>query len=119
MSNKSVNDVVGFSRSDVEPTEDKINHPDVLSGEYTAKTWLHFSDESRSFISGVWEAEACEENFTSEQTEFCHILDGYVRLTDRRGISVNYGPGESFVIPAGFSGTWQNVGTVRKLFVIA
>lgn len=116
---KQIEDVVSFSRSGVEPAHETVSHEKVLSGEYKAATWLHFSDEQRGFISGEWEAGACRESFASEQDEFCHILDGHVRLTDDHGNSVHYGPGESFVIPAGFSGVWENIGTVKKLFVIA
>lgn len=119
LNTKHIEDVITFSRSGVEPSHETVRHDNVLSGEYKSATSLHFSDEQRGFISGEWEAGSCRETFTSEQVEFCHILYGHVRLTDENGNSADYGPGESFVIPAGFSGVWENISAVRKLFVIA
>ena len=48
----------------------------------------------------------------------CHILDGQVRLTDADGQLQEFGPGDSFVVAAGFSGTWENLTHVRKVFFI-
>ncbi|ASD20393.1 cupin domain-containing protein [Pseudomonas aeruginosa] len=119
MNNKHVEDVVSFNRSDVEPVIDTVNHPNVLSGEYISKTWVYFSDESSGYCAGVWEAGSCREAFVSEHVEYCHVLEGIVRLTDSNGNSEDYFPKESFVIPAGFEGVWENIGTVRKYFVIS
>lgn len=116
---KHVEDVVSFVRSGVEPEVDTVSHPDVLSGSYKSKTWTYFSDSESGFCAGVWEAESCRESFFSEHNEYCHVLEGIVRLTDGEGNSEDYFPGESFVIPAGFSGVWENVGTVKKYFVIS
>ncbi|UZE25978.1 cupin domain-containing protein [Pseudomonas sp. B21-056] len=119
MNDKCLHRIVGFTHSEVTPAKDIINHSGVLSGQYASTTWMHYSDEQKGFMSGQWEAEACREQFHAEQTEFCHILSGIVRLTDEQGRMDEFKEGESFVIPVGFSGVWENVGTVKKLFVIA
>lgn len=119
MNNKGLYRIVGFTHSEVIPTKDIVDHSGVLSGQYASTTWMHYSDEQNGFMSGRWEAEACRERFYAKQTEFCHILSGNVRITDESGIVDIFKEGESFVIPAGFSGLWENLGTVKKLFVIA
>ncbi|WP_080587887.1 cupin domain-containing protein [Pseudomonas brassicacearum] len=119
MNDKYLHRVVGFTHSEIEPTRDIINHSGVVSGQYESMTWMHYSDEERRITSGHWEAGACREKFHSEQTEFCHILTGIVRLTNQNGSTDEFKEGESFIIPAGFSGIWENVGTVKKIFVIA
>jgi hypothetical protein len=48
----------------------------------------------------------------------CHILEGEVRLTDKDGTARTFGAGESFVVSAGFEGTWENLTHVRKVFFI-
>ncbi|WP_313464181.1 cupin domain-containing protein [Pseudomonas nitroreducens] len=120
MSKKYIGDVVSFVRSEIEPTIETVNNPDLLSGEYEQKTWMHYEDAEREFYSGVWEAESFREVITTtENNEFCHIISGVVRLTDGDGKSQDYKAGDSFIIPAGFEGVWENVGTVKKLFVVS
>ena len=41
-----------------------------------------------------------------------------ILLTDKDGVTREIGPGDSFVLQPGFSGTWEVVETTRKLFVI-
>ena len=52
-----------------------------------------------------------------DETEFCVILEGRVRLEGEGG-AVEFGPGEAFVIEGGFSGTWESIGRVVKLYAI-
>ena len=47
--------------------------------------------------------------------EFMHILEGQVEITDESGASRVYGPGDMFVMPKGFSGTWRQLGPIKKL----
>lgn len=115
---KHIADVVAFSTSQTAAVEEILDHPNALSGPFTAKTWPHYKDGTGEFTAGVWEAEASKEAFASEHEEFCHILNGTVRLTDKKGESRDYGVNETFVIPLGFAGVWENIGTVKKLFVI-
>ena len=44
--------------------------------------------------------------------EFMHILRGHVDITNDAGNHEVFGPGDSFVIPTGFSGTWRQVDTL-------
>jgi len=51
--------------------------------------------------------------------EFIHILAGNLILTDDKGISHTFGPGDALVMPKGFTGTWENTGDpYRELIVI-
>ena len=51
--------------------------------------------------------------------EFIHILEGGLILTNEEGVAHEFGPGDSLVIPKGFTGTWENTGDVfRELIVI-
>ena len=52
------------------------------------------------------------------ETELCVLLVGRVRLTDETGASMHFGPGEAFVIDAGFRGTWESIGQVTKIYAI-
>jgi len=41
-----------------------------------------------------------------------------VKLTDADGNVETYRAGDSFLIPSGFSGSWETIEPVRKFFVI-
>jgi uncharacterized cupin superfamily protein len=43
---------------------------------------------------------------------------GRVRITDEQGRQVTYGPGDSFVMPAGFKGLWEVLEPARKFYAI-
>jgi uncharacterized cupin superfamily protein len=43
---------------------------------------------------------------------------GRARLTEAGGEAQDFGPGDAFVIPRGFEGTWETVEPVRKIYAI-
>jgi uncharacterized cupin superfamily protein len=50
-------------------------------------------------------------------TEVVSILSGRARITDADGTMVEVGTGDVFVLPAGWSGRWDIIETVEKLYV--
>ena len=48
----------------------------------------------------------------------CVILEGRVRLTDLQGNAKEFAAGSTFVLPAGFKGTWETLEAVKKIYVI-
>jgi uncharacterized cupin superfamily protein len=50
-------------------------------------------------------------------TEVVSILSGRARITDAHGTGMEVGPGDVFVLPAGWSGRWDVIETVEKLYV--
>lgn len=49
--------------------------------------------------------------------EFMYILSGRVEITDARGYSRVYGPGDGFVMPKGFHGIWKQLSPIKKINV--
>jgi len=43
---------------------------------------------------------------------------GGAALTSQDGERSEFGPGDSFVIPAGYAGTWETIEDCRKLYAI-
>lgn len=56
-------------------------------------------------------ATATLTNFKVNQ--FMTLLAGEVEVTDKNGKIQKFGPGDSFVIPKGFSGTWKDLSPIR------
>ncbi|MFO1105264.1 MAG: cupin domain-containing protein [Amaricoccus sp.] len=120
------------------PTESDISHPlehvlliarthaatevdappeKVSAGSGKALDWATYSDPARGFHVGHWQAEPGIRAVHYTETELCHLLEGRVRLSDASG-AIEFGPGESFVISPGFTGTWESIGRVTKLYAI-
>mmetsp|Transcript_16997 Transcript_16997/g.42889 ORF Transcript_16997/g.42889 Transcript_16997/m.42889 type:complete len:326 (-) Transcript_16997:276-1253(-) len=51
-------------------------------------------------------------------TEFFHVLDGVFFLTNADGTAQRCGPGDTVVLPKGWSGHWDVIEAVRKLWVV-
>ena len=49
--------------------------------------------------------------------EYMYFLEGQVEITDKDGSSRVYGPGDSIVMPRGFTGTWKQLSPIRKISV--
>ncbi len=66
-------------------------------------TWNRYTDPTGHFSAGIWESEpgAWRVNYTED--EFCHMLSGRVRIEGDDGSVADYGPGDSFVVPSGFT----------------
>ncbi|MFO1141068.1 MAG: cupin domain-containing protein [Amaricoccus sp.] len=89
----------------------------VLAGSGVARLWNAFSDPSRRFHCGHWQAEPGVLAVDYTEDELCVLIEGRVRLTDAAG-SVEFGPGDAFVIAAGFCGSWESIGQVTKIYAI-
>jgi uncharacterized protein len=118
MSN-SIKKIIAFSEPSEGGAKSLMAPERCLHGKPEQTLWNQFQDNSEQMLSGVW--ECTEGKWTADyasKNEFCHILSGKVVLTDEAGDSSTFSEGDSFVIPAGFSGTWEVVEPVRKLYVI-
>jgi uncharacterized cupin superfamily protein len=76
-----------------------------------------YKDPSGALKAGVWASEPKRVAINYESDEFCVLLEGEVTLTDADGHATHHRAGESFLIPAGFKGTWENKVPVRKYYV--
>jgi uncharacterized cupin superfamily protein len=77
-----------------------------------------YMSENGAYACGFWEGDAGKFDIPQYPvTEFCHVLDGEVTLVNNTGERASFGPGQSFVIPLGFVGSWEMTKTTRKFFV--
>jgi uncharacterized cupin superfamily protein len=80
---------------------------------------LVYKDPTGAFRTGFWAAQAGPPApIAYTMDEFCVLLEGSVRLVDETGHAEVYNAGDSFLIPNGFTGTWQSVTAVRKFFAV-
>jgi hypothetical protein len=55
----------------------------------------------------------------TEIDEFVYVLSGKLILTEPNGTWHEYLPGDSLVLPIGYTGTWEMQGNYRELVVLA
>jgi hypothetical protein len=110
--------IIDFSNA---PAEASISRPSperVLEGspQHSAKNF--FSDASGQFFAGVWESTPGRWLVRYSENEFCHITRGKVLIEDGAGRSWTFKAGDSFVVPAGFAGSWTVLEPLSKLYAI-
>ncbi len=108
----------------------KFDHPCVAAQEYRLPSekliagnplqtlWPQYTDASEKFSSGVWQSEVGKWRVRYTEEEYCQILQGSSVITDAQGLAVRVSAGESFVIPAGFVGTWEVLELTQKIYVV-
>ncbi len=118
MSTRTPQHVIDFANPELAPVEFDTNDPAAVDTPYTCRSWRHFVEPSKKATGGIWEAPQHLERCECDYDELCHLLEGHVRLTDSEGVSREFKAGDTFVVAAGFKGTWENLSTVRKVFMI-
>jgi uncharacterized protein len=78
----------------------------------------YFSDATGQFHSGLWSSTPGKWRIRYSESEFCCLTRGRVALANTAGQRWEFGPGEGFVVPAGFEGTWQVIEDCTKFYAI-
>ena len=106
------------NQQSAEVISDNLEGWKVVQGSPTMKTWiLHTSNDGR-MISGVWTTTPGTYHATYAEYEFVHIIEGRITITPDGEEPMNVGPGDAFVVEAGFKGTWEIKEPVVKHFDI-
>lgn len=90
----------------------------LAAGSGEQAVWNVFSDATGQFHCGLWEGAVGTLRVAYTENELCVILSGRVELADGDGGARTYGPGDAFVIPAGFRGEWRTLEACRKIYAI-
>ncbi len=118
MNRKSASGFVRFDLSGLVP-ETGAPQPDrILTGSPGNKSWNLYTSRDEKLYAGIWESEPGAWQIVYDEDEFCHILAGESRITHESGESFTVKTGDAFVIPKGFTGTWEVVTRTRKHYVI-
>jgi uncharacterized cupin superfamily protein len=90
----------------------------IMAGQPVTATANQFIGGDGKFFCGVWTSTPGSWQVSYSEEEFCVILEGQAVLTDAEGTVSKVGPGDAFVIPAGFTGLWQTLTPLKKLYAI-
>lgn len=122
---KNINDVIDFATNQVETEHGTVAQDKIVAGvtghmvkEISMQTHNHYTDPTEQFFAGIWQSSVGAKSVSYTEEEVCVILEGRVRLTDLNGNAKEFGAGSTFVLPAGFKGTWETLEAVKKIYVI-
>jgi uncharacterized cupin superfamily protein len=96
-----------------EPPADRL-----IAGKPELQLQNYFSDASQQFFAGRWAATRGKWRVRYTENELCVMTAGRVVIESASGERSSFGPGDAFVIPAGFSGTWEVLEDCAKIYAI-
>ena len=96
-------------------------YQDILeSGELKMRVATLF--EGKELRVSIFESTPAKTNHRTRpnnQDEFVYVLSGKLILTEPSGKVHEYLPGDSLVLPVGYTGTWEMQGNYREIAVVA
>jgi uncharacterized cupin superfamily protein len=78
--------------------------------------------EGKELRASIFESTPAKTDHRTRPTdidEFVYVLSGKLILTEPNGARHEYLPGDSLVLPIGYTGTWEMQGNYRELVVLA
>ena len=99
-------------------TSTPVNPERIIQGQPMERSNNVFTNDKENFFCGVWESTTGKWNLNYTEDEFCYMIEGEAILTDAQGHSETVKSGDAFVIPAGYTGTWETIGTAKKFYSI-
>jgi uncharacterized protein len=90
----------------------------ILAGHPEHRVWNYFTDSTQTFFAGRWSGTRGKWRVRYTENELCVMTVGRVVITSDSGVAGTFGPGDAFVIPAGFAGTWEVLEDCEKVYAI-
>lgn len=98
------------------PSEMVVKGTGAFDGSYTSKAEYESAD--RRFTVALWESgPGVLKTDGYPHDEYCLVLEGRLQITNSSGTHEEFGPGDAFVIPKGWAGTWNMKTKFKKQYV--
>jgi uncharacterized cupin superfamily protein len=98
------------------PSEMVVKDQSPFDGSYTSKGEYRSAD--RKFTVALWQSgPGVLKTDGYPHDEYCLVLEGHLVITNRSGTRAEFGPGDTFVIPKGWAGTWNMTTRFKKQYV--
>jgi uncharacterized cupin superfamily protein len=97
------------------------SYKDILvAGQLNMKVATLFSGKELSVsIFECTPAKTDHRTRANASDEFVYVLSGKLILTEPNGMVHQYQPGDSLVLPQGYTGTWEMQGNYREIAITA
>jgi len=90
----------------------------LISGKPVTRVANYFSDSTQQFFAGRWSATCGKWRVRYTENELCVMTAGRVVIESDSGARTAFASGDAFVVPAGFSGTWEVLEACSKIYAI-
>jgi len=103
------------------PLEAEVSEPPaerLIAGTPELQVRNYFTDTSQQFFAGRWSATRGKWRVRYAENELCVMTAGKVTIESTSGERMSFGPGDAFVVPAGFTGTWEVTEDCTKIYAI-
>jgi uncharacterized cupin superfamily protein len=90
----------------------------VVAGTPEHRLSNYFTDATQQFFAGRWSATRGKWRVRYTENELCVMTAGRVVIESTSGERITLGPGDAFVVPAGFEGTWEVLEDCSKIYAI-
>ena len=108
-----------FSFEQLPSPETSRPAPDrLIAGDPVQQISNGYVEASGQFFAGRWSSSPGLWRVRYTEHEFCHMLAGRVRIVSQSGKATEFVAGQSFVVPAGFAGTWEVIEAATKLYAV-
>ena len=108
--------VIRIEGHTIEPITGKPEN--IVKGNPITVTRNVYDDKTNTFSSGIWSASEGKWEFVNPCEEFCYFIKGKVKMTSIDGDVQVFYPGDAFVIPVNWSGSWEVIEPVTKYYVV-
>ncbi|MER8748007.1 cupin domain-containing protein [Mesorhizobium sp. M1050] len=99
-----------------------ISHNNVIAGEPKERRHRFYVGERvqpGQVYVGIWEAtQYTEELKNYPDDEFMYVIEGSVTIIEEDGRKNTFVKGDSFFMPSGFNGIWEQKETMKKYFMV-
>ncbi|HLJ38170.1 MAG TPA: cupin domain-containing protein [Steroidobacteraceae bacterium] len=102
----------------VEPDVSEPPGERLIAGTPELRVQNFYTDTSQQFFAGRWSATRGKWRVRYSENELCVMTRGRVVIESAEGERSSFGPGDAFVVPAGFSGTWEVLEDCSKIYAI-
>jgi len=96
-----------------EPAADRL-----IAGKPVTRVSNYFTDSTQQFFAGRWSASRGKWRVRYTENELCVMTAGRVVIESDSGDRNTFVSGDAFVVPAGFSGTWEVLEDCSKIYGI-
>lgn len=103
------------------PVESQVTEPAadrLVAGKPVMRVSNYFSDSTQQFFAGRWAATRGTWRVRYTENELCVMTAGRVVIESESGQRSRFAAGDAFVVPAGFSGTWEVLEDCSKIYAI-
>lgn len=91
----------------------------LIAGDPEFRTWSMGAGRQEFLDAGLWQATpGMFRSIKAGAWEIFTLLEGVVEITEDGHAPVIYRAGDTVVLGPGFSGVWNTLETVRKVFVV-